>query len=71
MDEVKVLKNIRKQVAFIHFHACGAVDDYCGNCVFDAGRYCLFNKLKGTIDEAIQNMQSRKDDCHENGFQDR
>ena len=68
MDEVKVLKNIRKQVSFIHFHACGAVDDDCENCVFDAGRYCLFNKLMGTIDEAIQNMQSRKDDSHENGF---
>lgn len=68
MDEVKVLKNIRKQVSFIHFYACGAVDDDCENCVFDAGRYCLFYKLMGTIDEAIQNMQSRKDDGHENGF---
>lgn len=68
MDTVKVLCNIRKQVDFMQFYACGEVDDDCENCVFDAGRYCLFNKLMGTIDEAIQNMHSRKDDSHENGF---
>ena len=71
MNMVKVLNDIREQVDFAAFQACGAVDDDCENCVFDAGRYCLFNKLKGTIDEAIQNTQSRKDDSHENGFQDR
>lgn len=62
MNRVKALNDIRKQVDFAAFQACGAVDDDCENCVFDAGEYCLFSKIKDAIseviiDEAAQHIQ--------------
>lgn len=59
MNRVKALNDIREQVDFMASQACGAVDDDCENCVFDAGEYCLFIKLNDAISEVIIDEAAR------------